>query len=169
MKNNIFQTITKLREDDVETGHHYVQVLDYLRETAHCLAYIADPVFEYIINNHPALNKDQQEELEDMAHEVNDFFSEVIRIIKNGDYDNLPIAISRQSDLLETITKIKKKQLKRIRNKETGMKNSTIYLNTITESKNLALYTINLLKAQRDFVVYSSENGKKVMKTPSVN
>ncbi len=169
LKDNIFQTISKLQEDDVESGHHYVQVLDYLRETAHCLTFIADPVFEYIDNNHPALNKDQEVELRDTAQHLNEFFTEVIKIIKTEDYSALDKVISRQTSLLDTFTKLKKKQLKRIKNRETGMKSSTIYLNTLTESKNLVLYTINLLKAQRDFVAYSKKNGIKIPETPSVN
>jgi len=169
LKDNIFQTISKLQEDDVESGHHYVQVLDYLRETAHCLTFIADPVFEYINNNHPTLIKDQQTELRDTAQHINEFFTDVIKIIKNEEYSDLDKVISRQSSLLDTFTKLKKRQLKRIKNKETGMKSSTIYLNTLTESKNLVLYTINLLKAQRDFVAYNNENGNKVFETPSVN
>jgi phosphate/sulfate permease len=169
LKNNIFQTISKLQEDDVESGHHYVQVLDYLRETAHCLTFIAEPVFEYINNNHPALIKDQQTELRDTAQHINEFFTDVIKIIKNEEYSALDKVISRQSSLLDTFTKLKKRQLKRIRNKETGMKSSTIFLNTLTESKNLVLYTINLLKAQRDFVAYNNENGNKVFEKPSFN
>jgi Na+/phosphate symporter len=169
LKDNVFQTISKLKEDDVESGHHYVQVLDYLRETAHCLTFIADPVFEYINNNHPALNKDQQTELRDTSQSVNEYFAEVIKIIKKEEYSDLDKAVSRQADLLEIFIKMKKKQLKRIRNRETGMKSSTLYLNTLTESKNLILYTINLLKAQRDFVIYNSENGKKIQETPSLN
>ncbi len=162
LKDNVFQTITKLKEDEVESGHYYVQVLDYLRETAHCLTFISGPVYEYIGNNHPLLNKDQQAEMRDTAQEVNIFFQEVIKIIKNEEYNNLEKAVSRQVALLEIFTRLKKRQLKRIKNRETGMKNSTIYLNTITESKNLMLYVINLLKAQRDFVVYNNENGLKV-------
>jgi phosphate/sulfate permease len=169
LKNNVFQTISKLQEDDVESGHHYVQVLDYLRETAHCLTFISDPIFEYINNNHPALRKDQQDELSDAAQKINDFFTEVIKIIKNEEYGNLDKALSRQASLLETLPKLKKRQLKRIKNREVGMKNSTIYLNTLTESKNLILYVINLLKAQRDFVEYSNKNDIKVKTTPSFN
>ena len=169
LKNNIYQTITKLQEDDVESGHHYVQVLDYLRETAHCLTFIAYPVLEYINNNHPTLSTDQQNELGDTANMVNEFFTLVIQIIKNDEYGDMDKALSRQVTLLEHFTKLKKKQLKRIRNRETGMKNSTIYLNTLTESKNLVLYTINLLKAQRDFVEYSNKNGTKILKISSIN
>jgi phosphate/sulfate permease len=162
LKDNIYETVAKLKEDDVESGHHYVQVLDYLRETAHCLTFIADPVFEYINNNHPALNKDQQAELRDTAQRINEFFTKVIKIIKIEEYSTLDNVISSQASLLDTFTKLKKRQLKRIKNRETGMKSSTIYLNTLTESKNLILYTINLLKAQRDFVAYSKENGHRL-------
>ena len=100
---------------------------------------------------------------------VNEFFTLVIQIIKNDEYGDMDKALSRQVTLLEHFTKLKKKQLKRIRNRETGMKNSTIYLNTLTESKNLVLYTINLLKAQRDFVEYSNKNGTKILKISSIN
>jgi hypothetical protein len=162
LKDNVFQTITKLKEDEVESGHYYVQVIDYLSETAHCLTFIAEPIYEYINNHHPVINKDQQGEMRDTAQEVNKFFLEVIQIIKNQEYKNLEKALSMQIALLEIFTRLKKKQLKRIKNRETGMKNSTIYLNTITESKNLMLFIINLLKAQRDFVVYSNENGSKL-------
>ncbi len=169
LKNNIYETVSKLQEDDVESGHHYVQVLDYLRETAHCLTFISDPVFEYINNNHPALNKEQQAELRETAQYINEFFTEVIKIMKNEEYNALDDVISRQASLLDTFTKLKKKQLKRIRNRETGMKSSTIFLNTLTESKNLILYIMNLLKAQRDFVEYSKKNGKQVTEKPSLN
>jgi Na+/phosphate symporter len=170
LKDNIFQTISELPEDDVESGHHYVQVLDYLRETAHCLTFISDPVYEYINNNHPSLNKDQQADLSNTAQRINEFFSDVIKIIKSDDYGGLEEVISSQSTLLDIFTKLKIKQLKRIRNRETGMKSSTIYLTTLTESKNLVLYTTNLLKAQRDFVAHSRETGDKVfVEKPSIN
>ena len=41
LKDRVYKTIKKLEEDSIETGPYYVQVLDYLRETAHCLSYIS--------------------------------------------------------------------------------------------------------------------------------
>lgn len=159
LKNNIYQTIVKLQEDEIESGHYYVQVLDYLRETAHCLTFIADPVFNYIDNNHPPLTKDQQNDLQEIAELVNSFFSSIIQSIKNEDFSNLNGLLEDQQNLLENILKLKKRQLKRIKSRETGTKNSELVLNTLTETKNLLLYTVNLLKAQRDFVMYNTENG----------
>jgi phosphate/sulfate permease len=158
LKNNIFQTVVKLQEDDIEAGHYYVQVLDYLRETAHCLTFIAEPVFTYIDNNHPALIKDQQNDLAEISEQINTFFSKVIQTIKNGEYASLEGMLDEQQDILDTIMKLKKRQLKRIKNRETGTRNSELVLNTLTETKNLLLYTVNLLKAQRDFVLHNEEN-----------
>lgn len=158
LKNNIYQTITKLQEDDFESGHYYVQVLDYLRETAHCLTFIAEPVFTYIDNHHPPLIKDQQNDLIHLSESINSYFSRIIQRIKNSDYRKLDELFVQQQDLLDTTTKLIKRQLKRIKNKDTGTKNSELYLNTLNETKNLILHTMNLLKAQRDFVVYNTEN-----------
>ncbi|MFC2115723.1 inorganic phosphate transporter [Bacteroidota bacterium] len=158
LKSNIYKTVSKLQEDEIESGHYYVQVLDYLRETAHCLTFIAEPVFTYIDNNHPALIKVQQAELKEIAEEINSFFSDTIQSIKNSNFENLADLNDTQQTLLEKITKLKKIQLKRIKNRETGTKNSSLYLNTLTETKNLLLYAVNLLKAQRDFVMYNTED-----------
>jgi phosphate/sulfate permease len=158
LKNNIHKTITQLQEDDIETGHFYVQVLDYLRETAHCLTFIAEPAFDYIDNNHHPLHAEQQSELKEFSQELNLYFSDIIQIIKKADYEKLEKIFSKQTELLDEITNIKKKQFKRIKKQTTGTKNSTLYLNTITESKNLILYCVNLLKAQRDFVQYNKSN-----------
>jgi phosphate/sulfate permease len=40
LKKDVYITLKKLEEDYIDTGHHYVQVLDYLREIAHCLNFI---------------------------------------------------------------------------------------------------------------------------------
>jgi len=49
-----------------------------------------------------------------------------------------------------------------IKREEAGTKNSLLFLNTLTESKNLILNSINILKAQRDFVNYSKNNKKEL-------
>ncbi len=156
LKNNLYQTISKLHEDDFESGHFYVQVLDYLRETAHCLTFIAEPVFTYIDNNHPPLIKEQQHDLRDLSEDINNFFSKIIQSIKNSDFSTMNELLKKQQSLLEDIVKLKKRQLKRIKNHETGTRNSELVLNTLTETKNLLLYTVNLLKAQRDFVIHNT-------------
>jgi len=158
LKDNLSKTILKLQEDDIETGHYYVQVLDYLRETAHCLTFISAPIFEYIDNNHPPLNEDQVEDIHKFLKEMNGFFNQVLMIIKGKEFKKLDKVNESQNVLIENITRLKKKQLKRIKNQESGTKNSILYLNVLTESKNLLLYIVNLLKANRDFIIHNANN-----------
>lgn len=155
LKGNLYQTISKLQEDDFESGHFYVQVLDYLRETVHCLTFIAEPVLHYIENNHPALNKDQQNDLAELSEMVNTYLSRLIQSIKNSDFSKLDSIFEEQQNLIDNIVKLKKRQLKRIKNHETGTRNSELYLTTLNETKNLLLYTGNLLKSQRDFTEFN--------------
>lgn len=45
-----------------------------------------------------------------------------------------------------------------IKHEVVGTKISILYLSTLAEAKNLLLYTVNLIRAQRDFVQFHSRN-----------
>ncbi len=158
MKDTINKTIIDLQEDSIETGHYYVQVLDYLREIAHDVTYITLPGFEHIDNNHKGLIPSQVDELKDILSEISKFFIIIERTIAENNYSEVDNNIEIQQKALLNLDIYRKNQIKRIKKEEVGTKNSLLYFNIITEIKNLLLHTINLLKAQRDFVNYNSEN-----------
>jgi len=56
-------------------------------------------------------------------------------------------------NILLKIKKFRKTQLRRIKNGELSTRNSILYLNFLTETKNLILNAVNLLKSQRDFIL----------------
>lgn len=151
-KDNLYHTLTQLQSDSVETGHYYVQVIDYLREIAHSLSFITKPSFDHIDNNHKGLIKEQVVELKSINYEVSALFSEITRIINEQSYADVPEVIKRQQQVLELLNSVRKKQIKRIKNGETSTRNSNLYLGLLNETKNLLLQTINLLKAERDFI-----------------
>lgn len=153
LKNKIHITINNLREDSIETGHYYVQVLDYLREMAHCLNFITDNVYEHIDNNHKGLNEEQNEELRGIVKDVQDMLSEIYRIIKAHSFDDIAGVIDMQQALLDKVGDLNRTQLKRIKKGEASTRNSMLYLGILSETKNLILHAVNLLKAERDFIV----------------
>lgn len=152
-KNNVYNTLTMLQSDYIETGHYYVQVIDYLREIAHSLSYITKPAFDHIDNNHKGLLKDQVVELKAINYEVSELFSDISRIIMEESYHEVSDIIKKQQQALELLNSARKKQIKRIKNGEAGTRNSSLYLGILNETKNLLLQTINLVKAERDFIV----------------
>jgi len=159
LKNNVHYTIKRLREDAVESGHYYVQVLDYLRETAHCLSFIADPIFMHIENNHPPLTREQSKDLLILKEEITRLFNLVDETIRLNDYSKINDVLDVQNELLEKIKKSRKHLIKSLKKEALSTKSSMLYLEILNESKNLILFVINLLKAQRDFEIYRDENG----------
>ena len=152
LKENIPSTIARLEDDSIHNGHYYVQVLDYLRETAHCLTYIARPAFEHLDNNHRAFSSSQIDDLSMIKSKMAAFIDKNMVTIANNEFDKIDELIEEQHQLISLIEEMRYKQIKRIKGEETGTKSSMLYMGIMHESKNVLLYSINLLKAQRDFV-----------------
>lgn len=152
LKYNIHPVLKKLESDSIDTGHYYVQILDYIREIAHCLRYLSDSIYEYIDNNHPPLIKEQIKDLHELNETINLFFEETLLISKKLSFDEISVFLVQQQSLLEQIAKIKKKQIKYIKSDLVGTRNTLMYLNLLTETKNLVLFTVNMVKSHRDFI-----------------
>lgn len=156
-KDNIHKTILKLQQDSIETGHFYVQVLDYQRELAHSVHYVLEPVFKYVDNKHKPIIKEQAKELNGLVKNINVFFEDIQLLVKEANYSDLEKVHEFQEQLLSEIKKVRKAQIKRIKNKDVGTKNSMLYMNILMELRNITLYGVNMLKAQRDFHQYTNE------------
>jgi phosphate/sulfate permease len=158
LKDNVNETILNLEENFIETGHYYVQVLDYLREMAHSITFITRPSYEHVDNNHKPLLGAQVVELKDLSLKIRMFIDEIAGTIQARKFDNLNYLIDEQQNLLKVLDIIRKSQIKRIKANEIGTRNSMLYLNLLAETKNLLLQLINLLKAHRDFSEFISNN-----------
>jgi phosphate/sulfate permease len=169
LKNSLPKIISKLQEEDIESGHFYVQVLDYLREIVHAISHIANPIYTYIDNNHRELTSNQKEELVELKNKIDTFYRATLKVLEDDGFQEIDGIIKNQQKLLESLTQMSKKQLKRIKNQEVGTKNSTLYLNVLSETKNLLLFTVNLIKAQRDFLIHdtNSNNGSEGNSPPA--
>lgn len=154
IKDNVHVTLNKLKEDDIETGHFYVQVTDYLREMAHSLNFIAEPSYEHIANQHKSLSKNQIQELMNLNKEITLLFTNTMHIIENSRFEEMDeLVLQQQHKTLDYIAQCRKSQIKRVKKKKASTKNSILFLQLLNEIKNFTLHTVNLLKAQRDFII----------------
>ncbi len=160
LKYNLYPTLRKLEDEFIETGPFYVQILDYLREIAHCLTYIADPIYDHLDNNHPPIIPEQVKDLHELNESVNSFYDHVELIIQEQNYKNLDGLLAEQHLILDLIATIKETQIKYIKSESVGTRNSLMYLNLLSETKNLLLYTINMVKSHRDFLMSDVLNVK---------
>ncbi|MCF8326939.1 MAG: hypothetical protein K9I29_01470, partial [Bacteroidales bacterium] len=154
-QNNLGTTIVKLQEEGAETSHYYVQAIGYLREIGHCLHYMAEPSFDHIDNMHKGLSDAQKEELDKIQKLLYELLNLASEIIQENTFVKIDNLIETQNKLLSQLKQARKDQIKRIKHKDTGKKNSMLYLNILQETKNLSLFSVNLIKAHRDFVIYN--------------
>lgn len=152
LKKDVYLTLKKLKEDSVETGHHYVQILDYLREIAHCLNFITEPIYEHLENNHPTTIPEQEKVLLDVSGKISNLFKEIKEITRTGTFNELESVIDLSTSIIDDLEKIKRMQIKLIKAEKVGTKNSLIVFNLLTETKNILLHSVNVLKSQRDFL-----------------
>jgi phosphate/sulfate permease len=159
LKDNMNSIIKHFDENSGESGHYYVQVLDYLREIAHSITYLNKPILDHVDNHHKALLPVQAEELYDITRMTREFITEINSIIQKQNYDKLVDLINKQQKILKYIDTARKKQVRRIKANEVGTRNSMLYLAILAEGKNLILQAVNLLKAHRDFSESMTRNG----------
>ena len=152
LKDNIHKTISLLKEQSFESGPHYVQELDYMREMAHCLTFIDQPVFKHIDNNHKGLVPAQQVEIQELSKQMQAYTELIRQSVLNSNFDMINEIAEKQRKILDTINEYRKLQLRRIKTEQVGTRNSNLFIGIIQESKNFILYSMNLLKSHRDFI-----------------
>jgi len=160
-KNSVTIIIGKLREEAVESGHFYVQALDYLREILHSLNFIVGPVHDHVDNNHKPLTVSQISELKHLSQNLGNFFAHISTEINEGNFTNQDHIAGDQQKILAMIDLFRKNEVKRIKKEAGSTRNSLLFMNTLQETKNLLLFAFNLYKAQRDFVNYFNSKGLK--------
>jgi phosphate/sulfate permease len=156
-KEKVYSTVHILTEGLVDTGHYYVQMMDYKREMAHANHYIIDPIISYTDNNHKPFTLEQNAELSKLSVQLDNFFNFALHTVKEYRFENIDTLIADRERIFDMLAKLEKNQIKRIKNKEVNTRNSLLYFKIIAESKNLLLHTINMLKAQRDFITFTRQ------------
>ena len=156
IKNKILSILSKI-EDHVDSGHFYVQVVDYQREIAHSLNFLTQPLFEHMDNQHTPFTKEQAKELKEVTAGIDEFYKLALQIVNENKFDQIELLIKKRDSILEKLQKNEKAQIKRIKTKDVNTRNSMLYFNINSETKNLLIHTINMVKAHRDFVTYSQQ------------
>lgn len=156
-KNKVLDVISKMKKADIDAGHFYVQVIDYLREMAHSLSFITNPLAEHLANQHKPFNENQSEEFRKIVSDIDEFFNFALHIVKENKFDQIEELISKRISITNHFIEIEKEQIKRIKNREVNTRNSLLFFNTLTETKNLLLHSVNLVKSHRDFILVNKK------------
>lgn len=156
-KYKVMPMLLRLQDNEIDSGHYYVQVVDYMNEITKSLLHVTRPCFDHIDNNHEGMTKEQIEDLMKINDDVETIFTRINVMLRNNDFADIELILELRDELFESIAESIKRQLKRIKNKESSTKASLLYLTILNETKTMVLQARNLVKSQRYFLEHKAE------------
>jgi len=159
IRENIPETLKKFAETELVSGHHYVQVVDYMKEMCNSLMHIVQPAFNHVDNNHP-LDKEQADALKDFNDQTGEFFNFIIKLLETRDFNQLEELVFRRDALINLANEIYLHRIKILKKTQKGVKVSITYMEMLSETKSLLLNVVKLVKADVNLLEFitSSED-----------
>ncbi len=160
-KKKIPEVFKDLGEESFESGQHYVEVIDFLREAMHSLFYFTSPAFKHVDNNHKPLTSFQIEALTSLSIGISDYMEKLINNISSTDFKNSAQLIDQANEIMDAVVKFRKKNLKQLKKEPGSTRTNLLFLDLLNETKNLVLNTNNMYKAFRDFYELNQQTSIK--------
>ncbi len=151
IRENIPDVLRKFAEADLISGHHYVQVVAYMKEMANSLTHIVQPAFNHLDNNH-ASDKEQLEKLKEFNNQMNEFFNFTIKLLKTRNYEKLNDLVLRRDQMINNANEILRNRIRILKKTQKGVKISLTYIEMVSETKNLLLNVVQLVKANAKLI-----------------
>jgi phosphate/sulfate permease len=159
LKLNSSNALERVPEHELEAGHLYILTVDYLEEMGKQVMHIIKSNLDHVDNNHKPLLPSQIEELQSLHNDITARYKLVSEIFRNMDtallkelYDSLP-------EFVQNTRNIRKNQIKRIKNREVGTRNSVLYLNHLGEFRNLAIFSNRIARVFDELILNPVEDG----------
>lgn len=150
-KINATYVITQLKDNTLESGHFYMKTLDHLSEILLSLNFIALPVYDHANNNHKHLSPAQIDELKYLSQSFDNFILSLSNELESDVINQIRFNDDQQK-ILTIIDKLRRNEIRRIKNEPGSTRNSLLFMNILQESKNLILFGSGLYKSKQEFL-----------------
>ena len=157
LRNAAAKALDAVNEEDMESAHMFILVVDYLTEMTKHVDAIVVSCLNHVDNNHKPMLDGQIEELKSINTELRKLLSSTIVVFKNLDLAEAEQSLADSEPFVKLVRTIRKNQLKRIKNHEIGTKNSMLFLAHLSEFRNLALFSNRLVQVCYDLVINPDE------------
>ncbi len=148
----VVPTLKRLESAPVELGQFYIQVIDYFYEIAKSLKAMTESSYKYIDDNHEGFSKEQVSDLTKLSEQVIAVASDFVTMIQSWDYSSFDNLLEKRHLIAELYSQATRNQIKRAKTKDSGTRNSILFLSLLNETKIIALQSSNLMKSQKRLV-----------------
>ncbi len=141
LKNHSSRTLERIPEHELEAGHLYILVIDYVEEMGRSTMSIIKTTLEHIDNNHKPLLPEQIDELEAIHKQIQVSYGLIQNTFSNLDREAAEAVIRNMRPTVKMMRETRKNQIKRIKKNEVGTRNSILFFNLLGDFRNLLLFS----------------------------
>jgi Na+/phosphate symporter len=152
LKQHLADILKKLAPEAIPTSHNYVQIVENLNELAYTFNFITKYSFEHVDNNHKEFNNEQIKELTELINLKNNLTTHLVENLEVVDDVFVDEMQQRYRNLIHYMDQCVLRQIKRVKAGVSGKRNSMLFMNIISETKNLISFELNMLRAYRQFL-----------------
>ena len=154
LQNHISEIVGKIEDHDIDAGNYYAVCVYYLREIVYSAKSMVNRCYKHVDNNHKPLLEEQIEELKNSMSEITVMFND---FITSAEESSIRDSISK-NELVDMLRKLRKKQVKRIKSKEVGTRNSILFLGLVDHMRSVVNFSDRLETIHNDFVSGNEED-----------
>ncbi len=151
LKSNVFYFIKNLDDNSVEASKFYILILGYLQDMVQSIDFMTSNSYAHVHNNHKQLKLNQITDLKIIDTELQHLLQLLEDSFKTEAFYKIDHILSEKDVVLNTVSELITKQIKRIRTTETSPKNSKLYFSLLLETNDLVKSVMSLLELFREF------------------
>jgi len=148
LQNHISDIVSKIEDHDIDAGNYYAVCVYYLREIVYSAKSIVNRCYKHVDNNHKPLLEEQIDELKYSMNEITAMFNKFIKDAEEGARTE---AISKDK-LVDMLRKLRKNQVKRIKAKTVGTRNSILFLGIVDHMRSIVNFSDRLENIHNSFI-----------------
>jgi hypothetical protein len=149
-KKELFNVACEL-ESEMHSGHYYIEINDYQKRMVHSINLFIQPLHEHLNNSHKPFVKSQEDELKNLERDVSVFFTAAGEQVVDQ-FKQMGKLTEMFSQTIGVLERMEKAQIQRTKSGQVNTRNSILYLNTLTETKNMLNFAMSLLKTCQKLV-----------------
>ena len=158
LKVEAHKALDKIDDDEVEAGHVFILVADYLWEMSHHVMSIIKTSLRHVDNNHKTMIPAQISELKELNERLKNILISAINVFKKLDQNSSDEFVGLVSGFIKQVRSVRKKQIKRVKNHEIGTRISMLCLNHLAEMRNLVLFSNRIVRVCQDLLMAEVED-----------
>lgn len=147
----VVPTIEAIQANALDLEQEYVRMVDFSYEVSKSLKAMTESSYLYIDSNHSALTEEQLEDLTNMYEQMVGGFNHFEKMMETGDFSNYNSVVASRDAVYNLNNKLIKRQIKRLKNKESKTRSSILFLDLVNEIKIIMIQSNNLMKSQKSF------------------